>query len=186
MLKLKSLPLVTASIVLTMTLAGCDTNDVQQFNPNYLGGQQLKQSLTKQIALGTFSMSNSADDKNSLTCRLAAHIALPNNTTYSQYIKQAFAIQLGSIGRYNTTGPHTLSASIQSLDFDSVEGTWTLVGNMQVDANPTVNINSLTRFRTSYDGVDACRNVTDAFQTAVQDFISKTLENPTLQKELNQ
>ncbi|OGO92410.1 MAG: hypothetical protein A3F41_00370 [Coxiella sp. RIFCSPHIGHO2_12_FULL_44_14] len=184
----KILLLSTGSLgVLALMLSGCTSNNVPNFQPDAMQAYQITHTVSKGIVLGDFSMP-AEKDKNHLLCRLSGNVYLPNKTTYSQYIKHAFATVLITANRYSvekTAKTHTLSSDITSVNFDSLGGKWMISANMRVDHYPLVSISSSTRFGTAWNAGTACQNVAQGFETAVQDFISQTLNNPRIKRELN-
>ena len=190
MAKLKHARLAAKALLIGGTLvllSGCISNNVKGFTPDVTAAYDLKSNIAKKIALGDFTMPTSKD-KTSILCRLSGEVYLPNKMSYSQYIKEAFRKILITANRYSTTHSktHTISANIKDVDFSSVLGEWSISAAIKVDNHPSVVINSVTHFGTSYNSWSACRNVAESFQTATQDFISKVLHHSVIKRALNQ
>lgn len=176
--------LITLSL---MSLGGCVSNNVKRFQPDITQAYQVTNAVSKKVMLGSFSM-RAEKDKNNILCRLAGNIYLPNKMTYSRYIKHAFGSFLIAAHRYTIQthkNTHKLSAHITDVNFNSFNGEWRISANMQVDNRPPVAIYVKSKFGTSFDAGSACKNVADSFETAVQDFITKTFNNPKIKAELN-
>jgi len=92
---------------------------------------------------------------------------------------------LVAANRYSETGSHRITAQVKKVDFNSIAGDWVIAANIRVDGNPSVPIYSKTKFGTSWAAWSACKNVADGFDSAVQNFVRKTLSNRTIVRELN-
>ena len=186
-MKRKMLLGISSLGVLAFALSGCIPNNVERFQPDAIQAYQITNAVSKKVVLGNFSMP-AEKDKNHILCRLSGNIYLPNKMTYSNYIKHAFAVVLITAKRYSTektANTHRLSANITDINFSSLSGKWTIAADMRVDNRAPVRIISTTKFGTSWDAGAACQNVAQGFETAVQDFISKTLNNSRIKREWN-
>jgi hypothetical protein len=171
---------------LMVGLTGCMSTNVPAYQPNTREGYIITKSLKKPIALGNFYLEEDKD-KNAILCRLAGNVYLPGKMTYSEYLKDAFIQSLIQAKRYTEkrSGRHQLSAQFQEVTFSTLDGSWTINANVQVDNHRPVVINSVTEFGTSWDAINACKNVADSFSVAAQLFINRTFANPTIRKQLN-
>ena len=183
---MRKISIIVSLSLVGLVLSGCSSFNVQHFTPDVVASNAVARSIPHKVALGAFTLPANKD-KNSIMCRLAGDIYLPNKMTFSQYIKHAFAAQLISANRYaskEVKARHVLSAQLERVDFGSLSGTWTIKGRLAVDRNPPVGIKSETKFGTSYFAMSACENVAKGFEVAVQNFVEKSMSNPTLVSQL--
>src|SRR3990167_1064437 len=170
-----------------LSIAGCSSYDVRNFNPDVVASHNVAMHVHKNIAVGSFTMPG-GKDSNKMMCRMAGNVYLPNKMTYSQYIQHAFESQLIAANHYSDNSKvadHTLTGDITVAQFSSVSGKWTISGNVSVDQKSIVNITSVTDFGTSFIADSACKDVADGFETATQNFVAKVLNTPAIFKALN-
>lgn len=178
-IKLLCLTIATISIA---TLSGCASMQASQFSPGMASTVHVSNNLHQTITLGKF---NYAKDSTSIMCRAGANIELPGGMTYSQYIHHAFQSQLISAHRYEAHATKALSINFTHINFDSFNGTWKIAGLVKINNNAPVLINSVSHFKTSLIGIAACHDVANDFGYATQKFITQTLSNKTVLKNLN-
>lgn len=178
----KSCLLVFCSAMLTQ-LAGCASYDVGTYQPNNIAAYDLKNQISAPIKVGAITMP-AAQDKNRIICRLAGDVYLPNKQKYTTYIQNAFVSQLITADRYSSHARHVLSGQLKTVNFSSTSGQWTIAGQMQIDNKRPISITSVTNFGTAFIADSACKDVAENFSVAAQNFVTKTLKNPIVLRQL--
>lgn len=160
---------------IAVILSACSSSNVKSFRADYATFSYLKKENLPTINLGTVRMPKG--DTNSILCRMAGNVYLPNKMTYSQYIHEALQKVLVTADKYDDTphAAHTLSIELHYVTFNSLNGTWIINGDVMIDNKQPYPINTVTKFGTSYDAGSACNNAANAFEDAVTDFIKATL-----------
>jgi|SRR5690625_4954058 len=171
--------------LIVISLMGCATAPVPRYSssPNTAVKLQEFHSTYPSVlfSVGDFSKPASADGEQ--LCRLGAHISMPDNQSYTQYIRNSLVDELSLAKMYRDSGGALISGKIQKIDFSSTSGTWVINGLINVGSE-SYTVNENYGYSTSYFGGSACRATAAAFQSAVQDFIKKIITNPKFKKTL--
>ncbi len=179
-IQFKAMSLLAAVSILT----GCVSNNVKEFRADPNLKHDVPHSSIGKIYLKSVTMPH--DDTNSIMCRAAGNIYLPQMMTYSQYIQNALRQSIISMDKAAESQDkgHSMSIVLTQVTFDSLSGEWIINGNVTIDNHAHVAVNTKTDYGTSYDAVSACRNTSEAFDTAVSNFIKKVLNQPEIVKRL--
>ena len=169
-------------VISVMLLGGCSSNNVKRFSVDnhHINKAKMEKSITKKIAIKDVVMANG--DKNAIMCRMVGNIYLPNKMTYSQYIKDAFNKTLLSMNRLSedSNSASSLMINLNKVEFSSTSGKWYIDAGVKVGNHAAIDVSSITEFGTSFVGEFACRNVAEAFDEAVGNFVDKVLSNPKI------
>lgn len=171
---------ITKALSLLFVLAfisACCSNNVKEFRPDPMDANRYKTKLKEKIHVNEVTMPEG--NKNSIMCRMAGNIYLPQKNTYSKYVERALKSTLMSLDKLSeaATPSNDLSVKLTKVDFSSVAGEWYINGDVNFGGRSIGFVNSVTEFGTSFDAGSACRNVAEAFEKAVSDFVNKVLEN---------
>lgn len=161
----------------TLFLMACSSMNVKKFNPDPLHKANIEKSIKKKVAVKVIMHKN---DVNSIMCRMAGNIYLPNKMTYSQYIADAFKKTLVSANRLSDDNNNVLLVELTKVDYSSTSGKWYIDAITKTGKSTTVEIKSVTEFGTSWDAGSACNNVANAFEEAVGNFVNEVLSNTTI------
>ncbi len=162
--------------VAAILLSGCASNNVKSYRADYAAFLDFKNRTSCKINVKGVTMPEG--DTNSILCRMAGNIYLPNKMTYSQYVNDALnktlavTEKLGSVGE----AKHTVSVELTKVAFSSVSGEWYVDGNVTIDNRAPKHVMSVTKFGTSWDAMSACHNVAQGFDEAVTEFVKKVLD----------
>lgn len=177
---------IAASITTISLLAGC-AQTVNRVQPSAESAYRTQTAIQRQVSLGKFTMPETRDRK-SILCDQQGDLQLPDNLTYSTYIEDAFAKTLSKANRYSPTierGVHELSAHINTAEYNSTSGVWIINGNVRVDYNKPVRINTKTSYDIAGQAYSSCKTVAIGFETATANFVNQSLTNPRIVAELN-
>ncbi|WP_233864783.1 hypothetical protein [Paraburkholderia adhaesiva] len=134
-------------------------------------GLKTKKVNVAPVALGT-------DVSEHLMCRLNGDVTVGSGKTLSQFVKEALQKELFTAQTYDPHGP-TIRARIDKLTFSSVSpANWQIALHVESDNSPGYTVEEKYEFSTSWTAAGACKNVADAYSPAVQDLISKVVNNP--------
>ena len=169
--------LVFASLPL---LLGCETTNSQRYTPSIKHVAFLSQQKGKvTYSLGTFGQDESIDEDT--LCRLHGSVDVTNGKeTYSEYIQSALMQELFMSGLYNKNSPRKIKVFLDSVEFSSISpANWVIEGRFQVSEYPVKKIKAVHRFDSSWTAWGACKNVANAFPSAVEKFIGKIISDET-------
>ncbi len=173
---MKKINWLIISIVATLFLNGCASNNVRRFLPDPLHKTAIEKHLKKSI---TVDVSMTEGDQNSIMCRMVGNIYLPNKMTYSQYVEDAFKKVLVSADRWSheKIADRTLAVVLTKVDFSSTSGEWYINANVKIGNNSPTIIKNTTKFGTSWIGEYACKNAAESFEEAISNFVNEVLTN---------
>jgi len=139
----------------------------------------LKTSAIKPVAIATFTAA--MPGRNSIFCRAAGPVDIPDNKTFETYVQNAFIDELKLAGMYDPQSSITIHGALQELDFNSVIGTakWVFRLAVSSDQAPGFDVNSSYEFSTNWIADKACQQVAQAFGPAVQKLIADTIAHPS-------
>lgn len=160
--------------LLAVFLSGCASSNIKTYRTDYSALKQYKHSNMGTVNISSVTMPKG--DKNSIMCRMAGNIYLPNKMYYSEYVKDALQKTLATIDKESNAknAKHNLSLELTKVDFDTIGGYWYIDGDLIVDNNKH-HISTKTKFGTAYIAEIACRNTADSFDVAVEQFIREVL-----------
>lgn len=69
-------------------LAGCSSMNVRTFRADSLHTPMIQKSVKNKVSIQPVTVKG--EDPNSIMCRMAGNIYLPQKQTYSQYVGEAF------------------------------------------------------------------------------------------------
>ena len=170
---------------LVLALTGCMSSNVKTFQADPMQTHHIEQNINGTVYVGTFNMAE--DDNNSIFCRMAGNVYLPDKMTFSQYIKNAFEKNLVIAKKYEDEAmeaTHQISADIKIVDFSSMAGAWEIAAYIKVDDEEPVYIETETEYGSSFDAYTACKNTAESFEMAVQHFVRATFEHPKIAEAL--
>lgn len=162
-------------VILTFMLAGCASNNIKSYRTDYASLKQFQKSNMGSVNVSSVTMPEG--DQNSIMCRMAGNIYLPNKMHYSEYIKDALHKSLVTIDKDASAdkAKHNLSLELTKVNFDTLGGYWYIDADLYIDNRPKEHIATKTKFGTAYIAEIACRNTADSFDEAVANFVRKVL-----------
>lgn len=172
-------------MVATMSLmSGCISNNVKTYKADVGMKNEVPHSNMGKLFVKSVTMPH--DDTNSIMCRAAGNIYLPNKMTYSQYIHSAFRNSLSAMDKAAESAKdgHSMSIVLTKVTFDSLSGEWYIDAQVTVDNGAPVSINTVNVYGTSYSAMSACKNTAEAFDEAVANFIKQVLNKPEISRNL--
>ena len=170
-------------LAVAAALSGCAHFTVPRYAISVDDVQRLRSLHQKypqgSIAVGTFR--GVTGDPNTLSCRGAGPVQIPDGMTYSQYLAKALADEAKMAEVYSDHGA-PISASLQKLDFSSTDGYWTLSASVSAGKQQPYEVGVTTHFDSSFLGDTACASTATAFVPTTQDFLKKLLASPQFEK----
>lgn len=164
-------------LVSSISLMSCASSNIKRFNPEVVHKDRVEKNITQKVKV---DVTMPAGNRDSIMCRMAGNIYLPNKMTYSEYIDDALKRVLRSTNRLSEAGDAPrLSVILTKVDFSSTSGKWYIDANVKINNNH-FTVKNVTNFGTSWDAMSACRNVANSFDEAVANFAEEVLSNPNL------
>ena len=171
--------------VLALVLSGCSSLTVQNYGVAADANYALKQlKVGESLFVGEISNSSNTE----MSCRMMGPIKFANNMTAAGYIKKALEDELKLSGAYAPKTPKfVLGGTINKLEMSSTKGMsrgfWLIELTIRSSNGKSVKVAENYEFESGFDGNTACVNTTTAFMPAVQNLITK-LVNDSQFKEL--
>ena len=171
--------------VLALVLSGCSSLTVQNYGVAADANYALKQlKIGESLFVGEISNSSNTE----MSCRMMGPIKFANNMTAAGYIKKALEDELKLSGAYAPKTPKVvLGGTINKLEMSSTKGMsrgfWLIELTIRSSNGKSVKVTENYEFESGFDGNTACVNTTTAFMPAVQNLITK-LVNDSQFKEL--
>ncbi len=138
----------------------------------------LKSIGSKNVNIGSFTEYPEID----YYCRMAGTVEPPDNMTFAAYIEKAFIDELKTTGIYNETAQPVITGKIHALAFSSRKvtggGTWDIVIELISSNGKTMTCSEHYEFEVGFNPVTACKQVAEAFPSAVQKLIGKVIKAP--------
>ncbi len=120
-------------------------------------------------------------------CRSRNSIQTPNGLSFALYLEQAFRDELRLAGSYDPSSETVLRGRLEKITFDSSvpTGNWIMMFRIASSADPGFSVESKYEFTTNIVAAKACRQVAEAYRSAVQQLIQQVISDPRF-KELLQ
>lgn len=160
-------------IIGLMVLSGCNTFSPPHYfseKENVIGLQKINIS---DISLASFTGPTKFDD----ACRAVGKISPDQNTTFADYIQEAFAEELKQAGLYSNKKPprFTLTGRINSLSFSTTKGIYGGVWDIDLTLNSSngqsMSISEHLEFQGDFNPMIACNRTIEAFPMLVRNLI---------------
>jgi hypothetical protein len=148
--------------------------------------ETMKQLQIKPIAVDTFE--SIPPGLYSLGgCRTRESIETPQGFSFASYIRQAFTDELKLAGLYDSNSALIIRGRLDKISFDSTvpTGKWVMTFTVASPKDPGFSIESKHEFSTNVVGSKACRQVADAYSTAVQQLIKQIISDPRFKQLLD-
>ncbi|MDA8417112.1 MAG: hypothetical protein M0Z78_08690 [Betaproteobacteria bacterium] len=137
----------------------------------------LRKSLEgKSVAVGAFE-SFQPGLKN-IACRLNGDVYAPRKVPFSDFIRDGLIENLKTAGGYNEGSQIILSGKLNSIDFSSHSGYWTISMTISSSNGKSLTVSDKYEFETGFGGVNACNDVRTALMPAVHDLFDKVFGHP--------
>ncbi|WP_338868129.1 hypothetical protein [Myxococcus stipitatus] len=172
------------TLAIGTTMSACQTYTASRYSVSSDNVQTLR-ALRQKYPSGSISVANfSAKDGplRELTCRGAGPVAPPDQKTFEQYVQSALVDDLKMADVYSDKSLVALSATIQSIDFSSTGGTWTLAALVSAGKQSPYAVSHTANYSSSFMGDNACMLTAQAFMPAVQDFLKKLIASPEFER----
>ncbi|QSQ14786.1 hypothetical protein [Myxococcus landrumensis] len=172
------------ALAIGITLTACQTYTATRYAVSSDNVQTLR-TLRQKYPSGSINVASfSAKDGplREIACRGAGPVAPPDQKTFEQYVQAALVDDLKMAEVYSDKSRVALSASIQSIDFSSTSGTWTLAALVSTGKQSPFAVSHTANYSSSFMGDNACMLTAQAFMPAVQDFLKKLIASPEFEK----
>lgn len=117
------------------------------------------------------------NERSEILCRGGGRISTPSMETYSNYILNAFNVELKHAEVLNSSGPLKISGTT-TVDFSSTDGEWKIQLALSSSNGRKSSYSEKYRYPTDFSGHMACYQTANAFMPAVQDLIGKVATSP--------
>jgi hypothetical protein len=173
-IRMAALLVATFSIFAT----GCSTTS---------GGAQYKASTQNVVAiqdhagksdnkvkLNDFTAAPGAND--TMWCRANGPIAIGSGRTPAQFIHDALQEELFLAQAYSNNSPTVISGHLDELKFSSISPAgWEITITLSSSTGASYQTKARYNFDSSWNAINACKNVADAFAPAVQETLKKAI-----------
>ncbi len=165
-------------ILISLAISGCSTTSSgAQYKASMKNIVAIKDqvgSLDKKVKLEDFSAANGAND--TAWCRGMGPVSIGAGKTPSSFIHEALYEELFMAGIYSSTAPLTISGRLDEIKFSSVSPAyWEMAITLKSSNGTSYQTKNRYGFDTSWDAFSACKNVADAFPSAVQELLKQAI-----------
>ena len=172
MKKNKIIPIALAALL----LSSCGSSNVKTYRPDPTAFTEFKNRNTGKVKLEGVKMPKG--DTNSIMCRMAGNIYLPNKMKYSEYLNDVLNKALVVTDKLDDQHPaHSLSVELNKVDFYSISGEWIIDGKVVVDHKGHHHVKTVTKYGTAYVADTACKNAAESFDEAATVFAREVLSH---------
>lgn len=166
------------SVSMAFVISGCTTMTSPRYSISADTVEAIKNSLTNQVSVGSFSGSYEYDPM----CRGVGNIQPPDGMTFEAYIRKAMVDELKIAGAYAEKSDVVLSGEVRKVAFSSTKsitgGAWEFAVEMKSSNGKSLSINDIYEFTSGFEGMSACRQTAEALLPAVQNLINKAVTSP--------
>ena len=169
-----------AVIVAILALQGCSTYAVNRYSMSMDNVEKIRKVANGGvISVGGFTATEPA--RSEIMCRGVGPIKTPDGETYEAYIRKALIDELRLAEAYNETSTVKITGNLDSIDFSSVEGTWSIAVTIASGQGRRFSVTENYKYTTSYFGETACNQTAQAVMPAVQDLVKSVVSHPEFQ-----
>ncbi|NRP31689.1 MULTISPECIES: hypothetical protein [unclassified Aliiroseovarius] len=169
--------LFAASLCTAFVLAGCDSYTAPQYQNSAANTITLQQLSSHGSRAGVGEIRLAEGVKARPTCRLAGPLDLGGGDNVASTIKMAIQSELlaGGVFKANAT---LINIVVTKLEPNSFDGNWQIGLQVSSRKGAGYEIQSLTKFSTSFSAVAACNNTASAFNRALSEAIHIMVSDP--------
>ncbi len=139
----------------------------------------IQEALDPDVKVAVASVAYASGFNPDVTCRLAGDIIGPSGKPIPEYIQEAFEEELFAAGRLDIASDTQIEIEIEHLKFTSVLSIyWKIELNVSSNHYNGYSITSEFFFKTD----SSCKDVGDAFGSAVQGALTKVITHPNFSK----
>ena len=109
-----------AILVALLGCVGCFTYAASRYAVSVDNVSALRALGKPQINVGPFTAT--PPGRREITCRAVGPIKTPDGDTFEDYVRKAFVDDLRLAESFSATGPVTLTANLETIDFTSTSG----------------------------------------------------------------
>ncbi len=182
---MKKRVLLLALVISAFIITGCSSLSINSYSiPNdNLNKMDEYSKYNYKIKVGNFT-SNLKDNKK-FGCR-AATLKVPDNLTFQEYLRNSMINEFQLGGIYSYKANIEIKGNINAIKLDTPlmvgKARWDLDVDIYINGKEKFNIKSTYNFPSAFNGIQACENSSYYFVKAVQDLISKMIDNNNFKK----
>lgn len=167
-----------------LLVSGC-THNIPRYGlsaDNVSTLQRMKSSSSNKLATATFT--SFEPGKNSIVCRAAGPVEVPDGKTYETYIRDALISELKIADMHSENSGTVINGHLEFIDFSSNigAGNWIIKMKFWGQGSTPFLVENTYPFSTNFIADIACGQVAQAFVPATQDFIKKLVNDPQFVK----
>ena len=167
---------VVIALAGAVVVSGC----ISMTPANYMVSQETKSALAKYPGAKLAVVRIAEPSKFEAMCRAVGNISMVDNLTIGQFIARGFNDELKYAGAYADNGVK-LTGAVTKAEFSStasmVNGYWDLGITLQSSNGQSMAVDSRYEFESGFVGASACNNTSRALGPAVQQLVSKTIND---------
>ena len=172
-----------AAITFVALLSGCSTYSTARSASSADNVVALRSLNGKAINVGAFTATKSGEKE--IMCRGVGPIKTPDGEPFSDFVRKALLDELKLANAYSASGPATITGNLDSIDFSSGSGAWTLGLTVKSSNGKSMRVSEQYAFTTSFNGEPACNQTAQALMPAVQNLVGKIVRAPEFASLMN-
>lgn len=172
--------LATAVAAILLTAACAHTSQRYGLSAeNVATLQQIKQTTDTTVQVANFT--SFQPGLNSIVCRAAGPVEPPDQRSFESYLREALVSELKISNLYDEKSATVLQGHLEHIDFSSNigAGNWTIRVRFSTEKSAPFTVENVYSFSTNFIAEIACGQVAQALNAATQDFLKKTVAQPS-------
>ena len=170
-------------LLVLLIATGCSTYASDRYSVSMDSHEELKQIAASLqgdgLSVGSFTATEPG--RIQIGCRAVGPIKTPDGETFEEFIREALIDQLQLADLYAPKSTQRISANLDTIDFDSAEGLWSLAVTVTNSAGNSYKVREDYNYSSSFYGETACNQTAQAFMPAVQNLIRKVIRHQVFQ-----
>mgnify|MGYP000873194247 CR=1 FL=1 len=162
-------------LFLSLIVSGCSTYAASRYSICTVNVVALRSLNGKTINVGAFTATKSGQTE--IMCRGVGPIKTPDGEPFSEYVRKAFIDELKIANVYSSNAPVVITANLDSIDFSSNSGTWSISMTFKSSNGKSVIATENYSYTSSFYGETACNQTAQALMPAVQNLVGKVVRS---------
>lgn len=164
-------------------LSGCSTYATNRYSISADNVVALKQYKASEIGVGQFTATK--PNQTEIMCRGVGPIKTPDGESFEAFVRGALISEMKIAEILSEEGKNQITGNLDEIDFNSNSGIWTLSLTVNSSNGKQLKVNENYKYSTSFYGETACNQTAQALMPAVQNLISKLVQNKEFASMLN-
>jgi hypothetical protein len=168
----------TLFVLLPLILSACSTFEISRYSVSEYNNKAIVSKGIRDINIGSFTgyaFFNAG-------CKFEGPVAAADDMTFSTYIRRAFIAEFIKAHAFNSSSPTTITGRVNTLKFTpstvDTTGSWDIAITLYSSNGRKQSFIEHYVFPSDTNSATACTKTANAFISAMQNLIAKTIDAP--------